>query len=153
VAENRYFPAKFQRVENRPACSILVRVAPEHPRGRQRNKHFDGNGNGPMTISPGLLAGAFRVAEENSIRALIPAGSTVAQVAVYAGALLVVGAAVFVWAVFFRRQRRRRRHSHHHHRSKSVSRHQQQPEAPSRPRTLAEAGGLPPLRNQPPPPL
>jgi hypothetical protein len=105
-----------------------------------------------MTISPGLLAGAFRIAEENSIRGLIPAGSTVAQVAVYAGALLVVGAAVFVWAVFFRRQRRRRRHSHHH-RSKSASRHQEQPEAPARPRTLAETGGLPPLRNQPPPPL
>jgi len=106
-----------------------------------------------MIMAPGFLAGAFRIAEENSLRALIPSGSTVAQVVIYAGALLVVALATFGWAVFLRRQRRPRRHSHHHrHRSKSASRHHQQPEEPSRPRTLAEAGGLPPLRDQQLPP-
>jgi len=103
-----------------------------------------------MTMIPGFLAGAFRIGEENSIRALIPAGSTVAQVAIYAGALLVVTLAVFGWAVFFRRQRSHQRRSHHH-RSKSPSRRRRQTEVPARPRTLADAGGLPPIRNQEPP--
>jgi hypothetical protein len=109
-----------------------------------------------MIMAPGFLAGAFRIAEENSIRALIPAGSTVAQIPIYVGALLVVALAVFAWAAFFRRQRQPRRHSHHHHhhrhRSRSASRHSQPAEAPARPRTLAETGGLPPLRSQQPPP-
>jgi UDP-N-acetylmuramyl pentapeptide phosphotransferase/UDP-N-acetylglucosamine-1-phosphate transferase len=106
-----------------------------------------------MTMTSGFLAGAFRIGEENAIRALIPAGSTVVQVVIYAGALLVVALAVFGWAVFLRRQRRHRRHSHHHHHhSKSASRHHQSPEAPSRFRTLAETGGLPPVRSQQPPP-
>jgi hypothetical protein len=104
-----------------------------------------------MMMTPVFLAGAFRIAEENSIRGLIPAGSTVAQVAVYAGALLVVALAVFAWAMFLRRQGRPRRPSHHH-RSKPASEHRRQSEAHSRPRTLAEAGGLPPIRNQEPPP-
>ena len=106
-----------------------------------------------MTTNVGLLAGAFRIAEENSIRALIPAGSTVAQIAIYAGALLVVALAVFAWAAFFRGQRRTGRHSHHHrhhhrHRSRSGTGHSQPEEAPGRPRTLAETGGLPPIRSQ-----
>jgi hypothetical protein len=102
-------------------------------------------------IIRGFLAGAFRIGEENSIRALIPAGSTVAQVVIYAGALLGVAAAVFVWAAFFRRERRHRRHAYHHRRSRSASRHHRLPETPARFRSLAEAGGLPPIRNQPPP--
>jgi hypothetical protein len=102
-------------------------------------------------MTPGFLAGAFRIGEENSIRALIPAGSTVAQLAIYGGALLLVALAVFIWAVALRRQRRPRRHPRHH-RSKPAARHHRQPEVLPRPRTLAEAGGLPPIRNQQPPP-
>jgi hypothetical protein len=101
-------------------------------------------------MAPGFLAGAFRIAEENSIRALIPPGSTLAQVIIYAGALLVVALAVFVWAAFFRKQRRHRRHSHHHL-SRPGSRRHQHSEEPAQTRTLAETGGLPPLRNQEPP--
>jgi hypothetical protein len=104
-----------------------------------------------MMATPGFLAGAFRIAEENSLRGLIPPGSTLAQVVIYAGALLVVALAVFVWAAFFRKQRHRRRHSPHHH-SRPGSRRHQHSEEPERPRTLAETGGLPPLRNQQPPP-
>jgi hypothetical protein len=108
-----------------------------------------------MIMTSGFLAGAFRIGEENSIRALIPAGSTIAQVAIYAGALLLVALAVFAWAAFFRRQQGPRRHSHHHHRhhhrSRSASRQHHQPEVSSSPRTLAEAGGLPPIRGQQPP--
>jgi hypothetical protein len=103
-----------------------------------------------MTMTVVFLAGVFRIGEENSIRALIPVGSTVAQVIIYAGALLVVALAVFVWAVFFRRQRRPRSHSHRH-RSKPAAGHHPSPAEPSRFRTLADAGGLPPIRNQPPP--
>ena len=106
-----------------------------------------------MTTNLGFLAGAFRIGEENSIRALIPSGSTVAQVIIYVGALLLVALAVFIWAIFFRRQQRSRRHSRHHrhhhrHRSRSRTGQGQAEEAPERPRTLAETGGLPPIRSQ-----
>jgi hypothetical protein len=100
---------------------------------------------------PGLLAGAGTVNAENALHALIPLGSNVAQVVIYCGALFVVPLAVFAWAVFFRRQRPRRRPSHHH-RSKPASRHHRQPEILPRQRTLAEAGGLPPIRSQQQPP-
>jgi hypothetical protein len=103
------------------------------------------------------LAGAFRVNEENSIRALIPSGSTVAQVLIYFGALFLVALVVFAWAVF--RTQHRRRHSHHYrpkpapnavsedvHGKQSFLRsrrkHQRQPEYLPRNPTLAEAGGL-----------
>jgi hypothetical protein len=118
-------------------------------------------------ITPGFLAGAFRVNEENSIRALIPSGSTVAQVLIYFGALFLVALAVFAWAVF--RTQHRQRHSHHNHpkpapnavsedargkksflRSRRI--HQRQPEYLPRHPTLAEAGGLPPLRTEKQPP-
>jgi len=102
-------------------------------------------------IHPGFLAGAFRIGEENSIRALIPSGSAVSQVLVYFGALFLVALGVFTWAVF--RTQHRRRHSHHY-RPKPASKHQQQSEYRLRHPTLAEAGGLPPVRTgkQPPSP-
>jgi hypothetical protein len=96
-------------------------------------------------ITPGFLAGAFRIGEENSIRALIPSGSTVAEVLIYFGALLLVALGVFGWAVF--RTQHRRRHSHHN-RLKPASKHQRLPEYRPRHPTLAETGGLPPIRNE-----
>jgi len=103
-----------------------------------------------MTITPGFLAGAFRIGEENSIRALIPMGSTVSQLVIYGGAILLVGLAVFGWAIVTHRQRRLKRHSHHH-RSKSSSGYYRRRMESSRPfRALAQAGGLPPIRTQPP---
>jgi hypothetical protein len=102
-------------------------------------------------ITPGFLAGAFRIGEENSIRALIPSGSTVSEVLIYVGVLLLVAVAVFAWAVF--RTQHRRRHSHHY-RSNPASKHQRLPEYRPRHPTLAETGGLPPIRTgkQPPSP-
>jgi hypothetical protein len=96
-------------------------------------------------ITPGFLAGAFRVNEENSIRALIPSGSIVAQVLIYFGALFLVALAVFAWAVF--RTQHRRRHSHQN-RLKPASKHQRLPEYRPRNPTLAETGGLPPVRTE-----
>ena len=100
-------------------------------------------------MTPGLLAGIFRVNEENSIRALIPSGSTVSQVLIYFGALFLVALGVFAWAVF--RTQHRQRHSHHN-RLKPASKHQRQPEDLPRNPTLAETGGLPPVRTEEPPP-
>jgi ABC-type nickel/cobalt efflux system permease component RcnA len=100
-------------------------------------------------IHPGFLAGAFRIGEENSIRALIPSGSTVSQVLIYFGALFLVALAVIAWAVF--RTQHRGRHSHHH-RLKPASKHQRQHKHRLRHPTLAEAGGLPPVRAEKPPP-
>jgi ABC-type nickel/cobalt efflux system permease component RcnA len=104
-----------------------------------------------MMTTPGLLAGIFRVNEENSIWALIPSQSSTVQVLIYFGALLLVALGIFVWAVTFHRQRYQQ-HSHHHH-SKPPTKHQhhQQPETFTRPRTLAETGGLPPIRTGQPP--
>jgi hypothetical protein len=96
-------------------------------------------------ITPGFLAGAFRIGEENSIRALIPSGSTVSQVLIYFGALFLVALAVFTWAVF--RTHYRQRHSHHN-RQKPASKRQRLPEYRPRHPTLAETGGLPPVRTE-----
>jgi len=102
-------------------------------------------------MTPGFLAGAFRIGEENSIRALIPSGSAISQVLIYFGDLFLVAVTVFAWAVF--RAQHRRRHSHHY-RPKTASKHQCQSEYRSRHPTLAETGGLPPIRTgrQPPSP-
>jgi hypothetical protein len=96
-------------------------------------------------IIPVFLAGAFRIGEENSIRALIPSGSTIGQLHIYFGALFLVALGVFTWAIFHTQYRRR--HSHHT-RPKPASRHHQQPEVPTHHRTLAETGGLPPIRTE-----
>ena len=91
-----------------------------------------------------------------AVRALI-------EYLIIGGAVLLVTGAVMVWVLIFRRSRRRRRIYRRHHRSSTDSsaveksgvnktagapparrRHQRSP----RPRnpTLAETGGLPPLR-------
>ena len=96
-------------------------------------------------IAPGFLAGAFRIGEENSIRALIPSGSTITQALIFFGTLFLVGLVVFGWAVFHTQHRQR---YSHHHRPKPTPKQQQQPEVPAPHRTLAETGGLPPVRTK-----
>jgi hypothetical protein len=98
--------------------------------------------------APVLLAGIFRVNEENSLRALIPSGSSVAQALIYFGALFLVALGFFAWAILFHRQRRR----HLHHSSRPALKHRRQSEDRPRNRTLAEAGGLPPVRAEKQPP-
>jgi hypothetical protein len=100
-------------------------------------------------MTPGLLAGAGTVNAENALQSLIPSGSTVSQVLIYFGALFLVALAVFAWAVF--RTQHRRRHSHHY-RLKPASKHQRLPEYRPRHPTLAETGGLPPVRAEKQPP-
>ena len=102
-----------------------------------------------MMTTPGFLAGAGTVNAENALHALIPSGSTVSEVVIYLGALLLVALIAIVWAIISRRQRRRR---HSFHRSRPGQKQPRSPGDRPRPRTLAEAGGLPPIRNEPPPP-
>jgi hypothetical protein len=100
-------------------------------------------------ITPGFLAGAGTVNAENALRSLIPSGSTVSQVLIYFGALFLVALAVFTWAVF--RTQHRRRHLHHYH-PKPASKHRRQSQYRPRNPTLAETGGLPPVRTEKLPP-
>jgi hypothetical protein len=145
-------PQNRRTDENWPARSVLSDATFEHRRGhrrRGRQSRSGGKRNCSIMITPGFLAGAFRIGEENSIRALIPSGSTAAQVLIYFGALFLVALAVFAWAVF--RTQHRRRHSHHN-RLKPASKHQRQSKHLPRNPTLAEAGGLPPVRTEKQPP-
>jgi hypothetical protein len=100
-------------------------------------------------MTPGFLAG---VNGDNAIRELIPSGSSIAQALVYFGALFLVALGFFAWAMIFRRPRHRR-HSHHHRPKPVTKRHWQPVALPCQP-TLADAGGLPPVRTeeQSPPP-
>jgi hypothetical protein len=91
---------------------------------------------------PVLLAGAFRIGEENAIRGLIPSGSSVTQILIYGGALLVVALAIFGWAIYHTQHGRRRSHHHSKPSVKSRRRHEHYTRNP----TLAETGGLPPVR-------
>jgi hypothetical protein len=100
-------------------------------------------------MTPGFLAGAGTVNAENALQSLIPSGSTVSQVLIYFGALFLVALAVFAWAVF--RTHHRQRHPHHN-RLKPASKHQRQSEHLQRHPTLAETGGLPPVRTEKQPP-
>ncbi len=85
---------------------------------------------------------------------------TLIEVLLVAGAVLLVAVAVLVWVLFFRKTRKRKRvHRSHHHpaaesaasgkppESKTASsrRKRSQSEFPRHP-TLAETGGLPPVR-------
>ena len=85
------------------------------------------------------------------------------------GAVLLVSIGVFVWAAFFRKPRRHRHHHSNGHAPKPMpeirsesrkagwfffrKRHRHRHRHRERPRnpTLAEAGGLPPVRTQTPP--
>jgi hypothetical protein len=100
-------------------------------------------------MTPGFLAGAGTVNAENALQSLIPSGSTLSQVLIYFGALFLVALAVFAWAIF--RTQHGRRHSHHY-RPKPASKPQRLSEHRPRHPTLAEAGGLPPVRTEKPPP-
>jgi hypothetical protein len=104
-----------------------------------------------IMMTTGFLAGAFRVNEENSLRALFSYGPGFTQALIYFGALFLVGLGFFAWAIIFRRHRHRR---HLHHPPKLASKHRQPLEDRPHNRTLAAAGGLPPVRaeNQPPSP-
>jgi hypothetical protein len=95
--------------------------------------------------TPVFLAGAFRIGEDNSLRALIPSGSSVGQALIYFGALFLVGLGVFGWAIIFRRQRNRR---HTRHAAKPAAKNSPPSGDLPRSRTLAEAGGLPPVRTE-----
>ena len=103
-----------------------------------------------------------------------PSNSTTSQTLMVVGVLLVTSLLVFIWAAFFRSQRRRHRHHHYHypepseppapgtapknqHDTKFLARLKRRRirrrEHRSRNPTLAEAGGLPPIRpDEPPPP-
>lgn len=92
-----------------------------------------------------------------------PSGAT-KQYLVMLGAMAAVAAAVLIWAAYFRKRRRHSHHHHHHHHSsrpasgptpdatESVSGHhkrrRRRRRREHRPRnpTLAETGGLPPIR-------
>jgi hypothetical protein len=88
------------------------------------------------------------------------------------GALGLVTLAILIWTLFIRKPHRRH-HSHHHHHSHEWGknpgaekeaeggegsskrrkwRRQRRPHRPRNP-TLAETGGLPPVRSEPPPGL
>lgn len=91
-----------------------------------------------------------------------PSGST-KQYLVMLGAMAVVAAALLIWAAYFRKRRRHSHHHHHHHHSstpasgpvpnatESISnqhkrrRRRRREHRPRNP-TLAETGGLPPIR-------
>jgi len=94
-----------------------------------------------------------------------PAARTLAELLVLIGAVLLVALAVMIWAVAFRKKRKRTRLYHRHHRSSAESaasansekrspgsrRRREGRERPRNP-TLAETGGLPPVRLPPTPP-
>ena len=88
------------------------------------------------------------------------------------GAVLLVALAVLIWAISFRKSGTKRQHRHHHHRKQGNFRedfkkttsgikeiiHQRQHQHRHKHRqlnpTLAQTGGLPPIREEskPPPP-
>jgi hypothetical protein len=94
---------------------------------------------------------------------------TLKEYLIIGGAVLLVTGAVMIWVLVFRKTRKRRRvHRSHHHSSTETSRPADPGETKTaraergrRPRqrrhyprkpTLAETGGLPPLRGPQPPP-
>jgi len=118
---------------------------------QQRQSRPGGINSLLIMITPGFLAGAGTVNTENALHSLIPSGSGVTQALIYFGALFLVALGFFVWAIIFHRQRYRQ-HSHHHHHPKPAAKHRQPSGDRPRNRTLAEAGGLPPVRTEKQPP-
>jgi hypothetical protein len=106
-------------------------------------------GNFSIMFTPALLAGVNAINAENAIRALILSRSSVSEVLILGGALFLVALIFFAWAVIFRLWRPRRLLPHH---PKLGPKHHEQPSEPVCHPTLAEAGGLPPIRNKRPPP-
>jgi len=97
----------------------------------------------------GVLAGINGINAENSLRAMLPSRVAANGAFIYFGSLLLVALAIFGWALLFRRRPRHRRQRHH--RSRSFAKPAPEGDA-CPPRTLAEAGGLPPLRDPGQPP-
>jgi hypothetical protein len=97
-------------------------------------------------------------------------GSGAGEIGIVVGILLLVVLAIFIWAAFWRKPPRRRKHSYRHvsdpegglprrekHKSGLLAglgrrrRHRRHSrERPANP-TLAQVGGLPPPRREPPP--
>ena len=116
-----------------------------------------------MTI-PILLAGINGINAENALRRLIPMHSSVNEALIYLGAFLLVGVVSFISAILFRPQHHRR-HSRRYGPKlarnmdfegalrklfppHTYRRHRRHSEVfPLNP-TLAEVGGLPPIRNK-----
>jgi hypothetical protein len=98
------------------------------------------SGNCPNMNAPVIFAG---VNGENAIRELIPSHSSTFEAIAIFGTIILVTLMVFVWAVLSRTRPHRRRSHHQRHR---------RPEQLPRKPTLAETGGLPPVRHDEPPP-
>ena len=115
-------------------------------------------------IIPIQLAGINGINAENAIRGLIPSRSSVSEAVIFFGTLILVALFFFTAAVIFRPRHHRRHSQHHHskpapnmdfeddHRKKtfpdSYHKHRRHSEVfPVNP-TLAEVGGLPPVRNK-----
>lgn len=98
------------------------------------------------------------------------AGLTLKELLLLLGAVSIVTLCIFIWAVYFRKRPRQHSHRHHHHRPESRSetsvssasadnpdperryRKKRRRRREHRPRnpTLAETGGLPPMRTERP---
>jgi hypothetical protein len=115
---------------------------------------------------PPLLLSQVNVDEVN-VPWQSPSGAT-REFLLVLGAFVLVTAVLLVWARYFRKRRRHHSHHHHHHHHSSseqsvasgtdMSASAQEPHKRRRRRrehrprnpTLAETGGLPPLRSDPP---
>jgi len=117
-----------------------------------------------MTATPSLLAAIEWADVVANWKTMTPADQ---NRLIIVGALAVVTLLIFIWAVFIRKPgRRSRSHSHTHHHSRPQCdtadgdasvllkrrkwRRQRRPHHPRNP-TLAETGGLPPIRRGEPP--
>ena len=96
-------------------------------------------------------------------------GLTLKELLILLGAVSIVTLAVFIWAAYIRKGPRRHSHHHHHHSHSSSASPPESPDVGAngekryrrkrrrrrehRPRnpTLAETGGLPPVRTEHPP--
>jgi hypothetical protein len=113
-------------------------------------------------ISPAIILGEADV-EDMPMPSLFAPGSRDGWIIFGALALLILG--ILIWATFFRKQRRSRKHHAHHHSGQEtptapVQNHRDKSRRKGRRRrtrlplnpTLAQTGGLPPLRHEPTPP-
>jgi hypothetical protein len=107
----------------------------------------------PATLLPGLLAWTNPLSRMSS---------TTRELVLVMGGLWLASMVVVIWALFFRSKRRHRSHHHHSARTPSPSsdagetgdsrrrrrrRKRRSSEMPLNP-TLAQTGGLPPLRSE-----
>ena len=77
--------------------------------------------------------------EASAIQTLIPSVLSWLNFFLVTGAILLGLVAVLIWAFYFRKNKRKRKRKHRHHRD---GKSQINP-------TLAEKGGLPPIRKEP----